>query len=136
MVEHIPEYNNNNRRPSVVLRELDQIHASLKEINVKLDAVNLKAANFDPKDFVTQDQFKPMAKLFWFIVFSFAGIIVTAIGTLMIQSNTHVIPRIGSDHARTNLAKHEDAHGYMGDFGDTHYQFQYTYLLGHQQYLL
>lgn len=136
MVEHIPEYNNNNRRPSVVLRELDQIHASLKEINIKLDAAVLKSANFDPKNYVTQDQFRPMAKLFWFIVFSFAGIIVTAIGTLMIQSNTHVIPRIGSDHARTNLAKYEDTYGYVGDFGNTRYQFQHSYLLGYQQYLL
>src|SRR5262245_53608947 len=78
-----------------LMRELDRLHDSVNTLNKKLDevvvnrlrAVELQIATVKPENYVTQEQFKPMARLFWFIVFSFAGIVVSAVGSLVIQQN-------------------------------------------------
>lgn len=81
-----------------LMRELDRLHTSVDNLSKKLDEVvanrlgkiEIQLASVKPENYVTQDQFKPMARLFWFIVFSFAGIVVSAVGSLVIQSKVTV----------------------------------------------
>jgi len=78
-----------------IMRELDRIHTSMNDLNRKFDdaianrlsKLEVQMAKVQPENYVTQEQFKPMSRLFWFIVFSFAGLVVSAVGSLVVQQN-------------------------------------------------
>lgn len=91
----VPQGGDGHISNEAIMRELDQLHRSMDGLTKKLDDVvsmrlgkiEVQIATIKPENYVTQEQFKPMSRLFWFIVFSFAGIVVSAVGSLVIQQN-------------------------------------------------